>query len=94
MKKVIYLTALVAALGSITACSNQGAYTQHEKDSMDNVDTAGRSDRFEALEKMGDSSAQVQKEENKPADSKNAPASSVPVPPPHGQPTPIKSGKQ
>lgn len=80
MKKIILPAAVIAMI--FASCSNQGAFSQREKDSLDTVDTSGREDKFKALEtpdSTGNSSEEKKEDKNKPAT--NAPTSQkVPVP--------------
>lgn len=89
MKKLIFTSAALLCL-VFSACSNQGAYSQKEKDSLDKVDTSGREDKFKALENPDDSSLNSEKDNGKKNNSEEPKAS---VPKTNGAPEPLQKTK-
>lgn len=89
MKTLIFTSAALLCL-VFSACSNQGAYSQKEKDSLDKVDTSGREDKFKALENPVDSSATSEKSNSEKNNTQEPKAS---VPKTNGGPEPLQKTK-
>jgi hypothetical protein len=80
-KKLIYI-AVFGILAGISACSNQGAYSEDEKKNQDSTDEQRIEDKFKDLEQPAGADSGSAQPQDKPQPGANSMPQGHPVPPP------------
>jgi len=94
-KKLIYI-AVFGILAGISACSNQGAYSEDEKKNQDSTDEQRIEDKFKDLEQPAGTDSGSAQPQDKPQPGSSSMRPGPPVTPPPQNPGSIENppGKQ
>lgn len=78
MNKKLFFTISAGLILSISACSNQGAYSEEEKKSQDSSDQERIEDKFKELEGQGTDSGSIKMNDQPPAPAPAGPGAAAP----------------